>query len=1111
MKKRKILLILTASIFVCSLLLFSACMATNRLAAPSFLGLDENNVISWTEVDLARGYRISIENENGETTVTATENTYYSLDSLSEGNYYIRLQSVGNNRDIKDSAWSSAKDFRKGYSTGLVYELIQNETAYAIVNVGRASGEVVIEDEYRDNKPVIQISDRAFKNNKKITKVTLGANITYVGKEAFYGCTALQEIVIPEGVAYMGESTFQNCSSLRSIKIPSTLSSVPKYAFAYCRNIENIEFCVEKVVPEDENTWVGTTTIGESAFTDCRTVEELILPETLTGIESGAFRQMAELAKVTIGNNVTYINSDAFSSDAKLSEVVFGEDSGLTFIGQGAFSGCMSLESISLPEALEEISSMAFYNCSSLDNIKIPDSVAEIGQMAFYNTKEYTEQTKVVTDSEQTKTNFKFIDRWLVEFVGNKSTLTNFNTSYPKYQPERDGETGIVGIASGCFSGCESLSTVRIHKSIKYLSSKAFYECSSLTKLTFESGSELKKIGSTCFYKAALETVDLPTELESIKSYAFYACEKLEEVKLPSTLTSIGRAAFTNTKIWTRAGQQDGVLRIGNWAVGFNPGSEDNPVTNLDVDLNEGDGEWGHYGAIEHIADYAFSGTLITGVKGTTNLISIGSGAFYKCAALRGNANKGTTFELNRRFEEIKPYTFYGCTSLSQVSIQNYQNGSSLEKIGNFAFFKCGLSTAFGGTSGVIDLSVTKIKEVPVFAFGFTYANEIKMATNSGRSTIESIASYAFHNMQQLTTVSIPSSVKTVGAFSFFECDKLSSLTINEGVEYIYQRAFYGCDSLKTVTFPASLVYIGAGAFYKCYDLQKIEFVTEELPEEDGGVKGVKIIDSYAFYDDEKLTVLELPASLTYIGKYAFFGLEGLGSAVLPSSIETMGQHIFYGFDLTIYAEPEKRPDGWSAKWNSLMRPVVWGSVLSEDKSYVVALKVTENTFEYADDFRSLDAPRRSGYVFVGWSTSENGEAVYDGKSVVTAPIGTVLYAVWKEAEWRTAYNSAQNIISIVVGVGEAPEDVLFDSEIFSKASSSKVSNYEGEKLIGWSYVKGGDIIFLAAEDNDWYKYVAPGTTLYAVYGDYQSYCNMADEYDERHGKVDDMSSLFGW
>lgn len=1109
MKKRKILLILTASIFVCSLLLFSACMATNKLAAPSFLGLDENNVISWTEVDLARGYRISMENENGEKTVSTTENTYYSLDSLSEGSYFIRLQSVGNGRDIKDSVWSSAKDFRKGYSTGLVYELIQNETAYAIVNVGRASGEVVIEDEYRDNKPVIQIGDRAFKNNKKITKVTLGANIMSVGKEAFYGCTALQEIVIPEGVTYMGDSTFQNCSSLRSIKLPSTLSSVPSYAFAYCRNIETIEFSVDKVVPDDKNTWVGATTVGESAFTDCRSVKELLLPETLTGIETGAFRQMAELVKVTISDNITYINSDAFTSDAKLTDVVIGENSRLDFIGQNAFMGCSGLENIYLPETLEEISSMAFYNCSSLDNIKIPDSVTEVGQMAFYNTKEYIEQTKV---PDSIKKNFRFIDRWLVEYVGNKDTLSNFNAGYPDYQPERDGEKGIVGVAANCFHNCEKLADVVIPKSVKYLSYNAFGNCQALKQLSFENGSELKRIGSYCFYGSAIDTVSLPEGLESIKSYAFYACEKLEAVKLPSeSLTSVGRGVFTNTKIWTYAGQQDGVLRIGNWAVGFNPGSKDNPVTNLDVDLNEGDGEWGHYGAIEHIADYAFSGTLITGVKGTTNLKSIGSGAFYKCAALRSNKNNGTTFELNRRFEEIKPYTFYGCTSLSQVSIQNYQNGSSLEKIGNFAFFKCGLSTAFGGTSGVIDLSVTKVKEVPVFAFGFTYANEIKMATNSGKSTIESIASYAFHNMQQLTTVSIPSSVKTVGAFSFFECDKLSSLTINEGVEYIYQRAFYGCDSLKTVTFPASLVYIGAGAFYKCYDLQKIEFVTEELPEEDGGVKGVKIIDSYAFYDDEKLTVSELPASLTYIGKYAFFGLEGLGSAVLPSSIETMGQHIFYGFDLTIYAEPEKRPDGWSAKWNSLMRPVVWGSVLSEDKSYVVALKVTENTFEYADDFRSLDAPRRSGYIFVGWSISENGEAVYDGKSVVTAPIGTLLYAVWKEAEWGTAYNSAQNIISIVVGVGEAPEDVLFDSEIFSKASSSKVSKYEGEKLIGWSYVKGGDIIFLAAEDNDWYEYVAPGTTLYAVYGDYQSYRNMAVDYDERHGKADDKGSLFGW
>lgn len=1117
MKKRKILLILTASIFVCSVLLFSACISTNKLAPPSFLGLDENNVISWNEVDLARGYKLSIENDKGEKNEIVTENTSYSLDTLDEGNYYLRVQAVGNARDIKDSDWSAAYDFQKGYTTGLVYELIENETAYAIVNVGRASGEVVIEDTYRNDKPVIKIGDRAFKNNKKITKVTLGANIVSVEKEAFYSCTALQEIIIPEGVTSMGEAVFQSCSALKSVKLPSTLSTVPQKAFAYCRNMETVEFCVDKVDPDDENTWSGTTIIDDSAFVDCRAIKELVLPETLTGIESGAFRQMAELTRVVINDKVSYINSEAFNSDAKLTDVVISENSNINFIGIQAFSGCIALETIYLPEKLDEIARMAFYNCSSLDNIKIPDSVTIVGTDAFKNTKEYTEQTKVAGAPEQTKKNFKFIDRWLVEYVGDKKTLANFNTRYPNYQPERDGEKGIVGIATGCFSSCEKLASVVIPKSVRYLSPSAFAKCKELASLSFEDGSDIQVIGAYCFmYDTEITSVALPEGLKTIKMYAFYKCEKLDKVvisgasetaanAIPESVKTIGRSVFTDTKVWTTAAGEDGVVRIGNWAVGYNQKLSGAFI----IHFGEGQTSTGAYrAAVEHIADYAFANTNIVGATGSLGLKSIGAGAFYKCEGFASVS--GALLQLNNSFEEIKPYTFYGCKSLRNISINGSEIGSSLKTIGAYAFCNSSMVTAFGTTPGVIDLSVTNVTDVTAFSFAFTNASEIKLATNRGKSTVESISAYAFYNMAQLETVNIPSSVKTVGAFSFFECDKLSSLTINEGVEYIYQRAFYGCDSLKTVTFPASLVYIGAGAFYKCYDLQKIEFVAEELPEEEGGgVKGVEMIDSYAFYGDEKLTVLELPASLTYIGKYAFFGLDGLTSAVLPASIQTTGQHLFYGLDITFYAEAEKRPDGWSARWNSLMRPVVWGSVLSEDKSHVVSLNVTENTFEYADDFRALSAPRRSGYVFVGWSLTEDGDIAYDEKSVVKAPVGTVLYAVWLEAEW-TISKAANNISTVIVGSGEVPEEVLFDSEIFSVKSGEDVKSYTGEKLIGWSYAPGGDIIFLAAEDSDWYKYVAPGTTLYAVYGDYSSYNNAVKEYYERHGKSV-SGGLYDW
>ena len=159
--------------------------------------------------------------------------------------------------------------------------------------------------------------------------------------------------------------------------------------------------------------------------------------------------------------------------------------------------------------------------------------------------------------------------------------------------------------------------------------------------------------------------------------------------------------------------------------------------------------------------------------------------------------------------------------------------------------------------------------------------------------------------------------------------------------------------------------------------------------------KGVTEIGDYAFSGilAEKIVI---PSNVTKIGSYAFRNTTAM-SFVLSNGITEAGDHLFFGNEnATIYIEGAVAGDGWSEKWNSLFRPVVYGCTLSEDKSYVVSVTVTDKTFANTLAEGGIKAPLRDGYEFVGWSYSENGEAEISAEKLSEVRPGRTVYAIWR-------------------------------------------------------------------------------------------------------------------
>ena len=110
----------------------------------------------------------------------------------------------------------------------------------------------------------------------------------------------------------------------------------------------------EAVIP-DSISGKPVTTIGESAFEDCKWLKKVTIPDSVTTIDRYAFCDCEKLLSVTFGKNVKSI-------------------------GEGAFRVCYDLTSITLPDSLTSIGESAFECCISLESVIIPDSVTSIGK-----------------------------------------------------------------------------------------------------------------------------------------------------------------------------------------------------------------------------------------------------------------------------------------------------------------------------------------------------------------------------------------------------------------------------------------------------------------------------------------------------------------------------------------------------------------------------------------------------------------------------------------------------------------------------------------------------------------------------------------------------------
>ena len=321
----------------------------------------------------------------------------------------------------------------------------------------------------------------------------------------------------------------------------------------------------------------------------------------------------------------------------------------------------------------------------------------------------------------------------------------------------------------------------------------------------------------------------------------------------------------------------------------------------------------------------------------------------------------------------------------------------------------------------------------------------------------------AFYACKKLEKVNAPN-VTIIGRETFRGCSALQQISLPVA-EQLATAAFTDCESLTAIDLP-QVVFVGPAAFENCYALKEAK-----LPQ-------VTQLMNMAFADCTNLETISLP-NVTYIGVKAFDNCARLKEVRISDR----------GPQLTIGAKAFNKcrrltgllVDGsYENLWPKLqvddtaMDPLTHVRLMfpvTYDANGGTDAPAAERKVLGDDLTLTTREPRRSGYVFAGWSTTANGTVNYQPGDRYIADESATLYAVWqKAAENYTLHYSTDQGVPV-----PASQTAAGGTQV---KLSTVVPRKSGYVFLGWADRKGGTPAYRAG---DAYT-LQQNTTLYAVW-----------------------------
>ena len=267
----------------------------------------------------------------------------------------------------------------------------------------------------------------------------------------------------------------------------------------------------------------------------------------------------------------------------------------------------------------------------------------------------------------------------------------------------------------------------------------AFYFCNSLLNVTIPSSiTSLGEYAFDCCH--SLLSVTIPSGVETLEEGTFYECLSLLNITIPKSVTYLSSGVFELCASLQSIILPDSITRIGS--------------------------DFGKCSSLSNI----IIPSGVTRIFGNT---------FQDCVSL-------SSITIPDTVTKISQYAFQGCASLSSITIP-----AGVTIIGDYAFQDC------------VSLSNITIPD---------------------NNHITSIGKYAFSGCRSLLDIINTNQMTSIQESAFENCLSLSDITIPNGIQSIDQWAFLNCISLSSVTFPNGLATIGTAAFSLCEEVTYYDF-----------------------------------------------------------------------------------------------------------------------------------------------------------------------------------------------------------------------------------------------------------------------------------------------
>jgi len=744
---------------------------------------------------------------------------------------------------------------------------------------------------------VVTIEPYAFYGCYDLSGVTFGKNVETIGASAFDTCMGFETIVIGEKVKTIGDMAFNWCFSVTSLTIPASVEEIGEAAFG---DMDSLEFIsVDKNNKNFSSHHNVLYNKEQTVLILCPEAKwgQYVMPNTVEVILKDAF-YYSSLDNITLSKSLKSIGNGAFSMCRSLQQIIFPE--GLVVIGAEAFSYCTQLTEINLPNSLEELGEAVFDNCIKLESFTVGE-----------NNKNYTAVDGVLFNKDVTEMvdfptarsgAFKIPESVLViddEAFDGASKLTSVTMG-----------NAVTEIGARAFRDCEQLASVTLSTAVTEIQEETFSGCFSLTTINID---KITNFGEKAFYGCGLTSVTLADGVDTIMGGAFASCNKLTGFQVGANnndFTSDDGILYNKNKtilVQYPGGKSgaytapDDVVEVSAYAFS---GSVVSSVTLKDTVTKLGSYAFEMCGNletlvlsknIERIMAQAFAYcTKLTTITIPESATSVLSSAFTGCSALteiKADNNQHYVAEngvlYNKAKTEIVCYplakggeyvipdtvTSVGYNTFGNSMVEKITIGKGITSLGYFAFDSCPNLTTVIFSEKIMDISVYAFDECGKLAEFIMDENNPWFKTQDGVLYNKNMTTLVLYPLAKPGAFTIPDSVNDLLYSPFSGRTKITSCTLGHGIRTLPQASFFWCPELTEVILNEELEEYEQMAIGACDKLTKIEISANS--------SRFVSVDGILFSKDKKTIVAypsgkegeyKLPAEVTTIGGGAFAG-----------------------------------------------------------------------------------------------------------------------------------------------------------------------------------------------------------------------------------------------